>query len=226
MNNTNRNGLYILSEEPLFESEIVIDKSRADNTVIARAVMQITDVMNANRRIYPRELLERHLELAQPMIAKRRLFGEADHPPADAPMHRILSIRFKDSCHCFNKMWIDQERGRGVVRAIIETTPTTWGYTLAAMLRKGMGVGFSLRSTGRVQMRGDVAYVAEPFKFVTYDAVINPSNEAAFVEEILTEASNCVKERYLTEGKELTSLIESYIEAEVRDCASRMLRFL
>jgi len=210
----------------LCESDLTIEKLKSDNSVICRAVMQVCDVMNANRRIYPTELMDRHIQLAQPQISKRRLFGEADHPDADSPVHRIMAVRMQNASHCFNKLWIDKDPGHGVIRAVIETTPTTWGYTLASFIRRRMGIGFSLRSTGRVAVQNDVSYVTEPFKFVTYDAVINPSNESAFVEEVLEEATNCVKEKYLAESKTLTPLIERYIEAEVRDCAYKMLNLL
>jgi hypothetical protein len=218
-----RNNLCFI-KEPLLESDIQIAKENPDNTLSFRAIMQLTDIMNANRRIYPTELVSRHIELVQPMISKKRLFGEADHPDADAPPHRIMSVRIKDSSHVFHSLWVDKHSDKGIVRAVCETTPTTWGYTLASFIRRGYGVGFSLRSIGRVIDRGgNTSVISEPFKFVTYDAVFNPSNEAAFVEEVLTEAANCVKEQYLAESKQLNPLIERYIEAEVRECAARMM---
>jgi len=220
--NQMHNGLYFI-REPLLEAETHITKENADNTLKFQAIMQVTEVMNANRRIYPTELLMRHIDIAQPMVAKKRLFGEADHPDAAAPAHRIMSVHVKDSSHVFHKLWIDKHSDKGIVRAVCETTPTTWGYTLASFIRKGFGIGFSLRSIGRVSQQGNVSHVCEPFKFVTYDAVINPSNESAFVEEVLNEATNCIKDKYLAESKDLNPLIEAYLETEVREAARRML---
>ena len=212
----NKNGLYLINEVPLLES---IDnlEYQDNNTVKVRAKLQLLDVMNANKRIYTEALMTKHIELAQPLVKQKGLFGEFDHPDHDKPVPRIVTVKMKNASHVFHELFIEKEAGKTYVKGIVETIPSAYGFTLAAMYKKGLGVGFSLRSLGRVESRGGIDYASEPFKFVTYDAVANPSNEASFVEEILTEATCNLKECYLSESKVLTPMIEKYIEYEVQN---------
>jgi len=147
--------------------------------------LQKLDDVNNNARVYSTELMRPVIESIQPLVREKHLVGEYGHPVFEAGvmptteqyLRRITTIDPKLMSHSIDKIWIDGKYIMGHVR----TLHTHWGQDMTnfIVLDKGT-IGFSLRAIGSTQERNGINYVVpQGFVFVTYDAVINPSNPIA-----------------------------------------------
>lgn len=168
-----------------------------------RTVLQTTDDVNFNKRIYPRYLVEKAINSLQPLIQSRTLLGELDHPVltgnTEVDEYRHFVVLYDNVSHIINKMWMDGN----MVMGEIETTSTDNGYKLAGLIMDGVKVGFSVRAVGECKTRSDgITEITTPFEIITYDCVSNPSHEKARMIEIVKEHFTNSKKRasYLTES--------------------------
>ena len=147
--------------------------------------LQKLDDVNNNTRIYSTSLMQPIIQSIQPLVKERHLVGEYGHPVFEAGvmpsteqyLRRITTIDPKLMSHSIDKIWIDGKYIMGHVR----TLHTHWGQDMTnfVVIDKGT-IGFSLRAMGSTEERNGINYVTpQGFVFVTYDAVINPSNPVA-----------------------------------------------
>ena len=154
------------------------------NTIEFIAVLQEADTPNRNGRIYPKEALERALQAPQIQERLRNLnfFIEAGHPPADASIARQTSINPKNIAAIVKELWWEGN----LLKGRIQTADTAIGRDMKGLIEQGSRVAFSLRaqaSLGRDHVTGKQV-VQDPINIVTYDWVVNPSHEKAYLESI------------------------------------------
>lgn len=161
----------------------------ASGVVKLRGEFARPDVPTANRRVYPRKLLQRELGRLQESINKRSLFGHLDHP--DQGGTKLMSTA----------MVITGLRIEGDIVVgegeILDTTP---GRELKAILKAGCRVGVSSRGYGstREDSSGNQV-VQDDFRLSTYDVVADPADGHAYPDIIResTEAPNVYNEEQI-----------------------------
>jgi len=152
---------------------------------IIETPLQKLNFVNNNGRNYTTELMGPVINSVQPLVKERHLVGEYGHPvfeagvmpTTDQYIRRITTISPEKMSHMITKLWLDGEYVMGHVK----TLHTTYGQDMTnfILLDKGT-IGFSLRALGTTKKVNGVEVVQpQGFIFVTYDAVINPSNNVA-----------------------------------------------
>lgn len=135
------------------------------------------DVVNRNKRMYPKKIMEQEVErYRKEFIEDRRAYGELGHPDGptinpDRISHRILSL---------------SEQGSNYIgKALISNSPM--GQIAKALMEEGGKLGVSSRALGSVKMtESGVNEVQEDFMLSTAaDIVIDPSAPNAFVDGIM-----------------------------------------
>lgn len=140
-----------------------------------RGIFQIGDTQNANGRVYPSPILREAVDAIQEDLNARAVWGEYDHP-SDAKIHldRIS--------HLLTKIWMEGKQVFGEAE-ILEDMP--YGKQLATLLRHGT-IGISSRGIGDMEVRDmggqESFYVTEGYRFVTWDAVAEPSVHGAILQ--------------------------------------------
>ena len=197
----NRN--YIIIEEayiPESKPIIISDKKIGDNKykLIFKTILQEADVLNNNKRIYPKEVLQIVANQLQSKAKNRALFGELDHPWVESNdteliKRRASQVRLSRICVLYRDIKFD---GKYII-AECETLTNTKGLDFYALLKDEANIGFSLRAFGPVTPNGDgTVTVGRNIKAITYDVVSNPSHQNARILEFLPEESLIIPSEY------------------------------
>jgi len=150
-----------LITESSYDVELFEDNQKQLKIV---GIFSSAEVLNANGRKYKRETLEREVGKLSESIKNRCLWGELSHPsvPEVNPeriSHLIESLEWKG-----NDLY-----GRAKV------LDTPMGNIAKTLIKEGK-VGISSRGLGTVSEDG---YVNENYNMITYDIVLQASNEAS-----------------------------------------------
>jgi hypothetical protein len=160
--------------EPKLSLEILTETvSKSEPLIIKNVLLQRADAVNGNKRIYPREVLEREDKRYQETIAEKRAVGELDHPDSsivslDNGCHRIIETRWN---------------GDDLVGDIEVLYRLTKGKQLLGYLQHKVPLGVSSRGVGSLQQSEDksASVVGDDFEHVAYDIVSTPSTQGAFM---------------------------------------------
>lgn len=142
--------------------------------IIKNVLLQRADTPNANKRVYPKRILDRELGKYQSKIHERRAFGELDHPESNL-------VNLKNVCQgILDARWVGNE-----VYGDVEIFNTPSGNIIREILLAGFRVGQSSRGLGSVEPlsesgEDDLVEVQDDFEFVTLaDAVSDESTHGA-----------------------------------------------
>ena len=156
------------------KSSLVESMQKNDGHLIVRNVLlQRADVPNANRRIYPKRILERELNKYFSKITDRRAFGECDHANENV-------VNLKNVCQAIvDARWVGNE-----IYGDVQILNTPAGNIIREILLAGFRVGQSSRGLGSVEPlnenEDDLVEVQDDFEFVTLaDAVSDESTYGA-----------------------------------------------
>jgi hypothetical protein len=156
-----------LITEMSMDFELFEDKKA--NEMYAVGIFSSAELVNNNKRIYKKEILEREITKVQDKASKKSLWGELGHPPnpeVNPDKIAILTTQLE---------W----RGNDVYgKAKILDTPM--GNIAKTLIKEGR-MGISSRGLGTV---GDKGYVNEDFNLITWDLVTDPSNSPSWVNGI------------------------------------------
>jgi len=160
----------------VIDTKQVIGEGVLGGTPITRitGIFQIADDLNANGRIYPRSVVREAVEAIQEDLSNRSVWGEFDHP-CDAKIHldRIS--------HLLTKVWMEGKQVFGEAE-IIDELP--FGNQLKTLIKRGT-IGISSRGIGDMDVRDqggqETYFVTEGYRFVTWDAVAEPSVTGAIL---------------------------------------------
>lgn len=230
--------MFAFQEQPQVYDHKVLMETQDPNTkqwsVTIDVPLQRLGSVNNNVRVYDVSLMKPIIDnQIADRISKKHLVGEWGHPISEyiqamneaMSIKRIVEINPKAISHAFDKIWLDGDLIRGHVRTLIGTE---YGRAMTSViLDDKLNVGFSLRSLGGVEVRNGVSYVAaNGFRFVTYDAVFNPSNEDAIMNRsniILTESSDIILTESIQYGQQIcvddmcTLMESSTIDSSIRN---------
>ena len=178
---------YLISES--VTSNIPVIKS--DNTngpTVIETVLQEGDLPNRNGRIYPTSVIKNGINSAyvQERLRRHGWVGESGHPLSE-DVKRQLRIEQSNISHIIRKVWFN----RNLLMGEVETALTERGKDMQGLIRQGMEVAFSLRGFGKVtEKKGNYLQINDPLNILTYDFVIHPSHEKAYMTKILQESNN------------------------------------
>ena len=130
------------------------------------------DVPNANRRIYPYDILRSQVQkYVDGPVKEKRAFGELDHP-------EVSIINLKNVSHNIVECWWDGKDLYGKV----EILPTPSGNILMTLFQNGLTVGISSRAMGSVSQIGEgLVQVEDDLDIICWDFVSTPSNFGSYM---------------------------------------------
>ena len=110
----------LLREFNLFEYTKKLDNGK----LMMKGILQRSDVLNQNGRVYPKHILEREIRNYEKFIRENRALGELDHPTESI-------INLKNVSHIVREINMDDG---GVVYGTIEILDTPSGKILKSLV--------------------------------------------------------------------------------------------
>lgn len=160
-----------------FRTEQQIDEASgvAKKAYFVEGIYAQAESKNKNGRIYPRDVLDESLVKEwQPMIAKKRAYGELGHP--QTPIVQLDKV-----CHYLTKL---EWNGNDVVgRSKILDTPN--GKIVQTLIDEGMEIGMSTRALGKMKNSNEANIVLPGLKVTAIDVVADPSAHQAFTQGLM-----------------------------------------
>lgn len=165
--------LRLLTEwAPFSYTSDMIKESREKNNgkIVMKGILQKSETLNQNGRIYPRAILEREVRNYQKFIKENRALGECDHPDSSV-------VELKKVSHIIREAWMEGDICYGTV----ELLETPMGKILQSLVESGVTLGISSRGVGSTKRDGDAQVVQEDFQLICWDFVAEPSTPGAFM---------------------------------------------
>lgn len=150
----------------------MIKESRDANggKILMKGILQKSDTLNQNGRIYPKTILEREVRNYQKFIIENRALGECDHPDSSV-------VNLKNVSHIVREARMQDN----VVYGTIELLDTPSGKILQSLVESGVKLGISSRGVGSTKTEGDYQVVQDDFQLICWDMVSEPSTPGAFM---------------------------------------------
>jgi len=146
------------------------DMQRNGGRVILKGVLQKSDTLNQNGRIYPKSILEREVKNYQKFIRENRALGECDHPDSSV-------VELKNASHIVREAYMEDD----VCLGAVELLDTPSGKILKSLVESGVTLGISSRGVGTTKRQGDTQIVQDDFQLICFDMVSEPSTPGAFM---------------------------------------------
>lgn len=176
---------FSIVDDP-FETTRSVDESTGETVLVERRVrsgpMKIRGIFqyegrqNANKRIYPRGLWEKHLKADAPLmkrVSERMVRGQIEHP--ENGVGRLDQTAILVTGLKLGKVETDGSRS---VIGEAEVLDTPQGRVVRDLIRSGVKIGISSRGSGTVDARGFVD--ERTYSPETWDIVGNPSTPGAY----------------------------------------------
>jgi hypothetical protein len=137
--------------------------------------LQACDKPNANKRIYPYDILFTQVEkYIDGPIKENRALGELDHPESSI-------INLKNVSHNIKRLWWEGKDLYGEV----EVLPTPSGNILRQLFENNITVGISSRAMGSVSPIGEgLVTVEDDLDLICWDFVSQPSTYGAYMKPV------------------------------------------
>ena len=198
--------LKLLTEWRPFEyTPEMIKESRESNggKIIMKGVLQKSDTLNQNGRIYPKAILEREIRNYQKFIAEKRALGECDHPDSSV-------VELKNASHLIREAYMEDD----VVFGTVELLDTPSGKILQSLVESGVTLGISSRGVGSVKAEGDYDVVQDDFQLICWDFVSEPSTPGAFMMREGKEINKGDLNRHFTKSDRVDRILNDIISWE------------
>lgn len=164
--------------------------------MILKGIIQRSDALNQNGRIYPRNILEREIRNYQKFINENRALGELDHPDTSV-------VELKNVSHIVREAIMDRD---GIVHGRVEILDTPSGKIAQDLVKGGVKIGISSRGVGSTEKKGEYTYVAEDFILIAFDLVCDPSTPGAFLLPEGRRISTDERHKILTQSDRISRL--------------------
>ncbi len=163
----------LLTEWQTFEytpEMIVESKEKNGGKIILKGIIQKSDTLNQNGRIYPLAILQREVNNYQKFIKERRALGELDHPATSV-------VELSNVSHLVTSAYMEGNNVMGE----IEVLSTPKGKILGTLVEAGVKIGISSRGVGSTTNEGGNTVVNDDFQLICWDMVAEPSTPGAFM---------------------------------------------
>jgi hypothetical protein len=168
-----QNNLKLITDWAPFEytvSQIKESREKNGGKIVMKGILQKSDTLNQNGRVYPRVILEREVRNYQKFIKENRALGECDHPESSV-------VELKNVSHIVREAHMDGD----VCYGIVELLDTPSGKILQSLVESGVTLGISSRGVGSTKREGDYQVVQDDFQLICWDFVSEPSTPGAFM---------------------------------------------
>lgn len=133
--------------------------------------MQRCEAPNQNKRIYPKNILQREYTNLEKIVKEGRACGELDHPETS-------TVSLERVSHIIREMFWDGNVWMGR----IEIIPTPCGKIAETLIECGVTLGISSRGVGSTSTNeSGLDIVQDDFSLVCFDLVQEPSTHNAFM---------------------------------------------
>ena len=147
-----------------------------------KGILQKSNTLNQNGRIYPKEILEREVRNYQKFIAENRALGECDHPDSSV-------VELKNASHLVTEVWWNGDDVMGKLKIL--DTPA--GKVAKQLVKGGVQLGISSRGLGSTRQQGKTTMVEDDFQLLCFDLVSEPSTTGAYLVAESQVKSNLTK---------------------------------
>lgn len=179
---------FIYDEKIITLNESLSNHKYMEGEYYIEGIFAQAEIVNGNRRLYPRDDMDRALNIyMESMVKRKKALGESDHP-----VDRLLVDHTK-SCLLVEDLWWEGNNVMG--RAIITKGDGAEGDKIASLMRVGWQCSVSSRGLGKLTKVGDLkkdGYVkVGDYRISTIiDVVQTPSAPSAHVKSIMGKPSN------------------------------------
>jgi len=163
---------YELCDGGVCQDLLTEDEKRfvANGGMMLSGIIQKSDTVNGNGRVYPHHVLEREMKNYSKLVKERRALGELDHPEDSV-------INLRNASHMMTDVWWDGQNVMG--KAKVLDTPS--GKVLQELVSAGVSIGISSRGMGSVSESQGNTIVEDDFQLICFDFVSEPSTPGAFM---------------------------------------------
>ena len=146
------------------------EQKRTGGPMLMKGILQKSETVNQNGRIYPKVILEREIRNYQKFIKENRALGELDHPDSSV-------VELKNASHMVREAYMEGN----VVYGTVEILNTPSGQILQSLVESGVTLGISSRGVGSTVPQGQYQMVQDDFQLICWDFVSEPSTPGAFM---------------------------------------------
>lgn len=168
-------------DENLTEARTSYNETTKEKEYFIEGIFLQSEVVNKNRRIYPREVMRReansHIET---YVKNNRSMGELEHPGMDRD--NAINLRYVS-----HKIELLEERGNDWFGRAKIAHKSGMGALVANLIECGITLGTSSRATGSVKTNSNgISVVQNDFKLITpSDIVADPSAPDAVLTSLM-----------------------------------------
>ena len=181
-----------------YERGTIREQIEKHEPIMLKGIIQRANAPNANKRIYPRHILEREINNYQKLVKENRAVGELDHPSESV-------VELKNVSHVLRKVWWE---GNDVMGSL-EVLNTPNGKILQSLLDGDIKIGISSRGVGSLKEDGQNNLVEDDFILVCFDIVSDPSNFGSFLMKENVDINQTL--RQLTKADRLNRILNNII---------------
>ena len=193
----------LLTEWLAFDySKEMIEESKKQNggKIVLKGILQKSDTLNQNGRIYPQPILEREIRNYQKFIEENRALGECDHPDSSV-------VELKNASHIVREAFMDGD----VCYGSVELLDTPSGKILQSLVESGVTLGISSRGVGSTKTEGDHQIVQDDFQLICWDFVSEPSTPGAFMMREGREINENDLDRHFTQSDRIDRIFNDIL---------------
>lgn len=167
----------LLLKEINEELEYIKEDTNTENpSFYLKGIFLQSEIKNRNGRIYPQAVLEQEVDrYSRDMIAKKRSFGELNHPSGP-------SINLDKVSHIITELKQDGKNFIGTAK-ILTTTPN--GRIVQSLMQEGCVLGVSSRGLGSLKESRGSKIVEHLHITTAADIVADPSGPDCFPDNIV-----------------------------------------
>lgn len=201
-------NMKLLTEWRNFDySKEMIEESKRlnDGKILLKGILQKSDTLNQNGRVYPRAILEREVRNYQKFINENRALGECDHPDSSV-------VELKNASHIIREAYMQGD----VCHGSVELLNTPSGKILQSLVESGVTLGISSRGVGSTRSEGDYDVVQDDFQLICWDFVSEPSTPGAFMMKESREISRGDLNRHFKKSDRIDRILNDILSWKVK----------
>ena len=153
-----------------YDPKIIKEQREPGAPIIMKGILQKSETLNQNGRVYPQIILEREIRNYQKFIKENRALGELDHPDSSV-------VELKNASHMIKEAHMEGN----IVYGTVEILNTPSGKILQSLVESGVTLGISSRGVGSTKSQGNMQVVQDDFQLICWDFVSEPSTPGAFM---------------------------------------------
>ena len=183
----------------------MIKESRDLNNgkILMKGVLQKSDTLNQNGRVYPRVILDREVRNYQKFIKENRALGECDHPDSSV-------VELKNVSHIVREAYMDGD----VCYGVVELLDTPAGKILQSLVESGVTLGISSRGVGSTRTEAGHQVVQDDFQLICWDFVSEPSTPGAFMMKEGREVNRADLNKFFNKSDRIDRMFNDILDWE------------